>query len=43
MLVEKRIISDHEEVPLELTTTVYTADRYVIDAVFTLAAPPPSP
>lgn len=37
VLVEKRIISDQRDRPLEFTTTVYNADRYVIDAVFTLA------
>ncbi|PDQ34775.1 MAG: hypothetical protein B5766_09285 [Candidatus Lumbricidophila eiseniae] len=36
VLVEKRIISDQEEQPIEFTTTVYDPDRYVIDAVFTL-------
>ncbi|MCU1437038.1 MAG: hypothetical protein JWP66_125 [Naasia sp.] len=37
VLVEKRIISDQDDAPLERTTTVYHPDRYVIDAVFTLA------
>jgi GntR family transcriptional regulator len=36
VLVEKRIISDQHEQPIEFTTTVYHPDRYVIDAVFTL-------
>jgi GntR family transcriptional regulator len=36
VLVERRIISDQREQPIEFTTTVYHPDRYVIDAVFTL-------
>jgi GntR family transcriptional regulator len=39
VLVEKRIISDQHEQPIEFTTTVYHPDRYVIDAVFTLEGP----
>lgn len=48
LLVERRIIFDTEERPLEHTESLYAADRYVIDAVFTLdqsapqAAPPTS-
>jgi len=38
VLVEKRIISDQDGRPLEFTTTVYNSERYVIDAVFTLAS-----
>jgi GntR family transcriptional regulator len=37
VLVERRIISDQDEKPVEYTTTIYHPDRYVIDAVFTLA------
>lgn len=40
VLVEKRIISDQDEQPIEFTTTVYHPDRYVIDARFTLEKPP---
>ncbi len=36
VLVERRIISDQEGQPLEFTTSVFNAGRYVIDAVFTL-------
>jgi GntR family transcriptional regulator len=38
VLQEQRIISDRDGAPLECTTTVYVAERYVIDAVFQLAA-----
>jgi GntR family transcriptional regulator len=37
VLVERRIISDQDNRPLEYTSTVYHPDRYVIDAVFTLS------
>jgi GntR family transcriptional regulator len=37
VLVERRIISDQDEAPLEFTETVYHSERYVIDAFFTLA------
>ncbi|ASN22059.1 GntR family transcriptional regulator [Arthrobacter sp. YN] len=40
VLVERRIISDQNEKPLEFTTTIYHPERYVIDAVFTLAPAP---
>jgi GntR family transcriptional regulator len=40
VLIERRIISDQFGKPLEFTTSVFNADRYVIDAVFTLAATP---
>lgn len=40
VLVERRVISDQDRRPLEFTTTVYNAERYVIDAVFTLAPTP---
>lgn len=40
VLVEKRIISDQDDRPVEFTTTVYDPERYVIDAVFTLAEHP---
>ena len=33
VLVEDRIISDQNDMPLELTTTCYAADRYAFDAV----------
>lgn len=36
LLIERRVISDQDERPLEYTETAYLADRYVIDAVFTL-------
>lgn len=36
LLVERRIIFDVGERPLEHTETAYAADRYIIDAVFTL-------
>lgn len=39
LLVERRIISDQNDTPLEFTTTAYDAAKYVIDAVFTLAEP----
>ncbi|MGC5170116.1 GntR family transcriptional regulator [Microbacterium sp. DT81.1] len=42
VLQEQRVISDQSERPLEFTTTNYAADRYVIDAVFTLTDPAPS-
>lgn len=42
VLVERRIISDQDDRPVEFTTTVYHPDRYVIDAVFTLAEQPPA-
>jgi GntR family transcriptional regulator len=35
-LVERRIIIDQDDEPLEFTTTVYHPERYIIDAVFTL-------
>jgi GntR family transcriptional regulator len=37
VLVERRIISDRDGKPFEFTTSVYNADRYVIDAIFTLS------
>ena len=40
VLVERRVTSDQDRRPLEFTTTVYNAERYVIDAVFTLASTP---
>jgi GntR family transcriptional regulator len=40
VLLEKRIISDQDDLPVEFTTTVYHPERYVIDAVFTLAEQP---
>jgi GntR family transcriptional regulator len=36
LLVERRIIFDQNEQPLEHTETAYLADRYVIDAAFAL-------
>lgn len=36
VLVERRIISDQEGQPIEYTTSIFNAGRYVIDAVFTL-------
>lgn len=36
LLVERRIILDTQERPLEHTESCYVADRYVIDAVFTV-------
>ncbi len=38
VLVERRIISDQDGVPLEFTISVFNAARYVIDATFSLAA-----
>lgn len=38
VLVERRLISDQDDRPLEYTTTVYNASRYIIDATFTLAS-----
>lgn len=40
LLVEKRVISDQAEQPVEYTTTIYHPGRYVIDAVFTLVEQP---
>ncbi len=37
VLQEQRVIADQDARPLERTITLYAADRYVIDAVFTLA------
>lgn len=37
MLVEHRVIFDRQDVPLEHSETAYVGERYVIDAVFTLA------
>lgn len=44
LLVERRVIVDAEDRPLEHSESVYVAERYVIDAVFTLGGitPPPS-
>ncbi|MBO0872551.1 MAG: GntR family transcriptional regulator [Pseudonocardia sp.] len=39
LLVERRIIYDVADLPLEHTETAYVAERYVIDAVFTAAGP----
>lgn len=39
LLIERRIISDQNDTPLEHTETAYLAERYVIDAVFTLLPP----
>lgn len=39
LLIERRIISDQNDRPLEHTETAYLAERYVIDAVFTLLSP----
>lgn len=36
LLIERRLISDQDDRPLESTETAYRADRYVIDATFTL-------
>lgn len=36
LLVERRVIYDTAQAPLEHTETVYAAERYVIDATFTL-------
>lgn len=38
VLVERRVISDQNGRPIEYTSSVYNAERYVIDAVFTLAS-----
>ena len=43
VLVERRLISDQNDTPIEWTTTVYDAERYVIDAVFTLYEQDPPP
>jgi len=40
VLEERRIISDQNDRPIELTTTVYHPDRYVIDAVFRVESGP---
>lgn len=37
VLVERRLISDQDGAPLEYTTSVFNAARYVIDASFSLA------
>lgn len=42
LLVERRVIVDVEDRPLEHTESRYVADRYVIDAVFTLGGTAPS-
>lgn len=43
LLVERRVIVDTEQRPLEHTESCYVAERYIIDAVFTLdGARPPS-
>ncbi len=38
LLVERRIIRDQDDVPVELTESAYTASRYVIDATFQMSA-----
>jgi GntR family transcriptional regulator len=43
VLVERRIISDQHERPIEFTTTAYHPERYVIDAVFTSGTLLPAP
>lgn len=40
LLVERRVILDTEQRPLEHTESRYVADRYIIDAVFTVGAAP---
>mgnify|MGYP003344729534 CR=1 FL=1 len=40
VLVERRLITDQAGRPMEFTTSIFNAARYVIDATFTLAAPP---
>lgn len=35
VLVERRVISDQNDLPLEFTETAYHSERYVIDALFT--------
>lgn len=42
LLVERRVILDTENRPLEHTESRYVADRYVIDAVFTVSAEAPA-
>jgi GntR family transcriptional regulator len=37
LLVERRIIYDTDELPLEHTETAYNADNYAIDAVFSVS------
>jgi GntR family transcriptional regulator len=37
LVVERRIIYDANDVPFEHTETAYVAERYVIDAVFTMS------
>jgi GntR family transcriptional regulator len=39
LLVERRIIYDTDELPLEHTETAYDADNYAIDAVFSATRP----
>lgn len=39
LLVERRVIYDTDQAPLEHTETTYAAERYVIDAIFTLEGP----
>ena len=39
LLVERRIIRDHDDVPVELTESAYIASRYVIDATFQMSEP----
>lgn len=43
LLVERRIVYDVAGVPLEHSETSYVAERYVTDAVFTVAGPSPRP
>jgi GntR family transcriptional regulator len=50
LLVERRIIYNHDNQPFEHTETAYVAERYVIDALFAASAPgafatvaPPAP
>lgn len=43
LLVERRLIYDAEGKPLEDTETRYVAERYVLDAVFSVSAPGRAP
>src|SRR5690606_8706668 len=38
LLVERRIIRDQDDVPIEHTESAYIASRYVIDVTFRMAA-----
>ncbi|MCL2464268.1 MAG: GntR family transcriptional regulator [Micrococcales bacterium] len=43
LLVERRIIRDQDNLPVEFTESAYVASRYVIDATFRITDPPVRP